>query len=123
MATSYSLKDVLAIHRLDEGNLNQTCSQQHKDELTKRIKNWKAVGVALGFTQEHLESINNHFQSDEQKKTVLLFQWSTRDGNEATYLNLAKLLFDGGLLDLLQELCGLLTKAQPTSPAPCSSGK
>ena len=51
--------------------------------------------------------------------TIMFFQWSMRDGKEATYLNLAKILFAGGLLDLLQELCVLLSvpRATPRTPA------
>ena len=112
-----SLEEVLAIHRFREGDLSLVCSREHRDEFTKRIKDWKAVGAALGFTREYLASIDNNFQSDEQKRTILLFQWSTRDGTEATYLNLAKLLFAGGQLDLLQELCKLVPRATPSIPA------
>ena len=116
---STSFEEILAIHRLSEGDLSQVCSKEHRDELTKRINDWKAVGAALGFTQDYIESIDSNFQSDEQKMTILFFQWSMRDGKEATYLNLAKLLFAGGMLDLLQELCVLLTApgGTPTTPA------
>ena len=86
------MEETLAIHRLDEGDLDQICSKEHREEFTKRIKDWKVVGIVLGFTQEHLGSIDNCFQSEEKKKTVLLFQWIVRDGEEATYLKLAKLL-------------------------------
>ena len=120
MSTSFmSFEEILAIHRLSERDLSQVCSKEHRDELTKRINDWKVVGTALGFTQEQLDIIDNSFEGEEQKKTVLFVQWSMRDGKEATYFNLAKLLFAGGLLDLLQELCVLLTApgATPTTPA------
>ena len=75
------------------------------------------MGGALGFTQEEVNMIDGGFQSEEQKKATLLFQWSMRDKKEATYLNLAKLLHAGGLLDLIKELCVLLsTAATPISP-------
>ena len=115
MATN--LKGILANNRLDERDLDQICSKEHRDEFIKRIKDWKAVGAALGFTQGELDMIDEGFQSEEQKKTALLFQWSMRDKKEATYLKLAKHLFAGELLDLLQELCLLLTTTTPTSPA------
>ena len=100
-------EDILAKYHLSEGDLNCVCSKEHRDELTKRINDWKAVGAALGFTQEELDMIDSGFPDEEQKKTTLLFQWSMRDKKDATCLNLAKLLFAGGLLDLLQELCSL----------------
>jgi hypothetical protein len=72
---------------------------------------WKAVGGALGFTEEDLAMIDGEYESDDQKKTTLLFQWSMRLGKEATYLNLAKHVFAGGLMDLLQQLCTIISKA------------
>ena len=111
------IHEILALHRLSEGDLDKLCSKEHRDELTKRMKDWKAVGAALGFTNEELDMIDNGYENDGQKKTTLLIQWSMRGGKEATYLNLAKLLFAGELLDLLQELCVLLSGATPTIPA------
>ena len=113
MATRSNLEEILAIHRLDEGDLNQVCSKESRDEFTKRIKNWKAVGAALGFTQEDLDLIDSEYEHDDQKKTTLFLQWRMRDGKEATYLKLAKLLFAGEMLDLLQVLCGIIDKARP----------
>ena len=115
MAAKPSLKDILAIHRLDERNLNQACSKEHRDELTRRIKDWKAVGTALAFAQEELEMIDSGFPNEEQKKTALLIQWNMRVGKEATYLKLAKLLFAGKQLDLLQQLCTIIKLATPTT--------
>ena len=110
-----NLKDILANYCLNEKDLKQVCSKEHRNELTKRINDWKAVGVALGFTQEQLDIIDNSFEGEEQKKTVLFVQWNMRDVKEATYLNLAKLLFAGGQLELLQEVCTIVSKATPSA--------
>ena len=118
MATS--LEEILAVHHLDRRYLNQICSKERRDELTKRIKDWKTVGVALGFTQDELDMIDSGYEKDSQKKTTLLIQWSMRERKRATYINLAKLLFAGGLLDPLKDLCSILTEAMPASPTPCS---
>ena len=115
MATSF--EEILAIDCLSEDYLTRICSKEHRDELTKRMKNWKAVGAALGFTQEELDMIDGGLTNEEQKKTTLLLQWSMREKKNATYLNLAKSLFAGGQGDLLQELCSLVPKATPTPPA------
>ena len=112
---SISFEEILVIHRLSKGDLSQVCSKEHRDELTKRINDWKAVGVALGFTQEQLDIIDNSFEGEEQKKTVLFVQWNMRDVKEATYLNLAKLLFAGEQLELLQEVCTIVSKATPSA--------
>ena len=115
MATKSNLKDIFAIYRLDERDLKQACSKEHKDEFIKRIKDWKAVGAVLGFTQEELDMIEGGYENDDQKKTTLLIQWSMRFGKEATYLKLAKQLFTGKQLDLLQQLCTVISKATPSA--------
>ena len=113
-----SFEEILAIHCRSGGNLTRMCSKEHRDELTKRMKDWKAVGAALGFTREDLDMIDSGpFTNEEQKKATLLFQWGMREKKNATYLNLAKSLFAGGLVDLLQELCSLVPSATPTPPA------
>ena len=118
MATSSSFEEILAIHCLCEENLTRICLKEHKDEFAKRIKDWKVVGAALGFTREELDMIDsNPFTNEEQKKAALLFQWSMREKKNSTYLSLAKSLFAGGLLDLLQELYILVPRATPTTPA------
>ena len=115
MATKSNLEDILAIYRLDERDLKRPCSKEHRDELTKRIKDWKAVGAALGFTQDELDMIDSGYENDDQKKTTLLIQWSMRFGKEATYLKLAKELFAGKQLDLLQQLCTVINEATPST--------
>ena len=115
MATGF--EEILSIHRLSEEDLNQICSKEHRDEFIKRIKDWKVVGATLGFTQEQLDRIDGGDERDDQKKTTLFIRWSMRVEKEATYLNLARFLFAGGLADLLQELCVLLSEATPTIPA------
>ena len=116
MATS--LKEILITHGLNEKDLGEICSNEHRDELTKTITDWKAVGAALGFTQEELDIIDSGFPSEEQKKTALLFQWSMRDKKEATYFRLAEYLFAGRLLYLLDELCRIINFYKATLIVP-----
>ena len=113
---SNNLDDFLTAHRLDRRDLRRICSKEHRDEFAKRIRDWKAVGAVLGFTQEQLDAIDAEHNSEEQKKTILFDQWSEDNGEKATYLKLAELLF-AGQLNLLQELCLILASATPHTPA------
>ena len=107
------LDDFLAAHHLDRRHLQRVCSKVHRDEFAKRInRDWKAVGSALGSTQEQLDAIDAEHDSEEQKMTVLFDQWSERDGENATYLKLAELFF-AEQLNLLLELCLILTSTTP----------
>ena len=103
MATNF--EEIIAIHCLREEHLTRICSKEHRDELTKRMKDWKAVGAALGFTREELDMIDGGLTNEEQKKATLLFQWNMREKRNATYSNLAKSLFAGGLVDLVVVWC------------------
>ena len=113
---STSLSEILVTHGLDESVLKRILSKEDRQELCSRIKEWKAVRVALGFTQEELDIIDDQYENDERKKNNLFWKWIVKHRREATYLKLAQVLFDGGLRDLLGELCAILTKATPINP-------
>ena len=121
---STALSEILAIHALDENDLRRTLSKEHREELTKRIENWKAVGAALGFDQDHLDLIDqaNNLKDVQHKKTNLFVQWIVRHRDEATYLKLAKQLFTGERMDLLKDLCGILASDTSTNPSSALSG-
>ena len=120
---STSLSEILATHGLHENALKRAVAKEDKLELAKRINDWKAVGVALGFTQEDLDLYDDAFETDELKKNNIIIQWTVKHRKEATYFKLAQILFDGGLRDLLKDLCVLSKKSTPTNPASVESGQ
>ena len=119
---STSLSEILATHGLDERVLRRTVANEDKLKLAKRIKDWKEVGVALGFTQKEVDIIDDQYENDEQKKKNLFVQWSVKHREGATYLKVAQVLFDGGLRDLLEDLCAILKEATPTNPISIEPG-
>ena len=123
MATSSTaLSEVLAVHGLDENDLMRTLSKEHRQELTERIENWKAVGAVLGFDQDELDVIDQEYENVQQKKTNLFVQWIVRHRGEATILKLAEQLFTGEKMDLLKDLCGILASDTSTNPSSGVSG-
>ena len=119
---STSLSEILATHGLHENALKREVAKEDKLELAKRINDWKAVGVALSFTQEDLDLFDDTFETDELKKNNIIIQWTMKYRKEATYFKLAQVLFDGGIKDLLKDLCAILMKSTPTNPASVESG-
>ena len=119
---SDTLSQTLAVHGLSESNLTRTVSKAHRQEFIKKIVDWKVVGAALGFAEEELDIIDDGYENDEQKKTNLFIQWSVRHREEATYLKLAQLLFNGGLRDLLESLCAILKSDKPPFTSTMTSG-
>ena len=120
---STSLSEILVTHGLDESVLKRILSKEDRQELCERIKEWKTVGVALGFTQEELDIIDDQYENDERKKNNLFWKWIVKHRREATYLKLAQVLFDGELTDLLEDLCAILMKAAPTNPISVKLGQ
>ena len=107
---NHTLKEILVTNNLDEESLKQKLSDEHRQELAKKINDWKVVGSVIGFTQEKIKTIDDDPDaSEEQKKTALLIQWTERHGEEASYFKLAELLFDGEQRDLLKELCSIFS--------------
>ena len=119
---STTLSDILAVQGLDENALRRTLSKEHRQELTERIENWKAVGAVLGFDQDELDFIDQEYENVQLKKTNLFVQWIVRHRSEATYLKLAEQLFTGERMDLLKDLCGILASDTPTNPSSRVSG-
>ena len=114
---STTLSEILAVHGLDENDLKRTLSKEHRQELTERIENWKALGAVLGFDQDELDFIDQEYENVQQKKTNLFVQWIVRHRGEATCLKLADQLFNGERMDLLKELCGILASDTSTNPS------
>ena len=123
MATSSTaLSEILAVHGLDEIDLRRTLSKEHRQKLTERTENWKAVGAVLGFDQDELDIIDQEYENVQQKKTNLFVQWIVQHRGEATYLKLAEQLFTGERMDLLKDLCGILASDTSTNPFSGDSG-
>ena len=120
---STSLSEILFTHGLDESILKRTLSKEDRQEFCERIKEWKTVGAALGFTQEELDIIDDQYENDEGKKNILFWKWIVKHRREATYLKLTQVLFDGGLTDLLEDLCAILMKAAPTNSISVKLGR
>ena len=113
---STDLDEILATHGLDKNSLMEILSKEDRQELCERIQDWKAVGVVLGFTQEEVKKIDNSFENVEGKKNNLFWKWIMKHRREATYLKLAQVLFEGGLRDLLEDLCAIIVGTMPKSP-------
>ena len=119
---STTLSEILAVQGLDENDLMRTLSKKHRQQLTERIENWKAVGAVLGFDQDEVDFIDQEYENVQQKKTNLFVQWIVRHRGEATYLKLAEQLFTGEKMDLLMYLCGILASDTSNNPSSGVSG-
>ena len=58
-----TLSEILSVHGLNEKDFRRTLSKKHRQELTERIENWKAVEAVLGFGQDELDIIDQEYEN------------------------------------------------------------
>ena len=112
-----TLSGILAVHGLEENDLERQISAHHWQELTERIADLKSVGAVIGFDRVELNIIDNMFDSTELKQLCLYDEWTKRHEENATYLKLAEQLLAGEQRDLLDDLCDILASDTPTLKA------
>ena len=114
-----TLSEILAVHGLEENDLERQISVDHWQELTERIADnfLKSFGAVIGFDRVDLNIIDDMFDSTELKQLCLYDEWTKRHEENATYLKLAEQLLAGEQRDLLDHLCGILARATPTLKA------
>ena len=55
-----------------------------------RIPRWKELAHFLKFSEEHIDDIDTTYGYENEKCFQMLCNWQKRDGNRATYIQLAK---------------------------------
>ena len=66
------------------------------------------VGCYLDFSLEKLRNIQHENESQDLCKVALLDTWNKREGKEATYLKLIRVLYRRNRRDLVEFLCAKL---------------
>ena len=109
MAT-LSLEEVLSKYDLKRKDLEAVCPRDVRNKVAVELIDWKMIGYCFDFSRAKLEAIDRENQTEDQRKVALLDSWGERDGREATYFRLAEVLRERGRGDLIELLCGVLTK-------------
>ena len=90
------------------------CPRDIRNKVAVELVDWKMVGHCFDFSRAKLEAIDRENQTKDQRKVALLDFWGERDGKGATYFKLAEVLRKRGRGDLVELLCGGLTKILTT---------
>ena len=130
MATNYipgdaTFEEILSFHGLNKGDLDTKCSHSMRCDIAIKIVDWKTTGHFFGIPKEKLDAIEEESKTAEQRKIDLLEIWSQREGDRATLLKLAKILYHRGRRDLMDQMCHMIKasiEASGTKELAISSG-
>ena len=85
-----NLEDILSRYRLNEEDLDRECPRDVVLEVVVKLDDWQMV---LCYSKETLRKIEIENRTEDQRKVALLDNWSRREGKDATYLKLARVLY------------------------------
>lgn len=108
-----NLEDILSRYRLNEEDLDRECPRNVMLEVAVKLDDWQMFGYFLYYSKETLRKIEIENRTEDQRKVALLDDWRRREGKDATYLKLARVLYRRDRRDLVEFLC------QHTSSFPC----
>ena len=100
-----SLEELLSRHGLKRKDLDGKYPAEMRVEIAQLLDDWKMIGYYLGFTPQKLNDIEVDNYREERRRVALLDAWEQREGEGATYLNLAEAFHHRGRVDLVEELC------------------
>ena len=106
--TGPSLEEILSRHGLKEKDLERECPRGIRNDIAEKLDDWKMVGCYLDFSLEKLRNIQHENESQDLCKVALLDTWNKREGKEATYLKLVRVLYRRNRRDLVESLCAKL---------------
>ena len=106
------LNDILSQYDLKIEHLQKECPHKIQLQISKKLKDWKMLGCSLKLSEQDLTAISRENCTILQQKVAMLDTWHKREGSNATYLKLAKVLYQHGRRDLVELLCHVL---KPTS--------
>ena len=109
------LPDIFNRFDLETKDLILECPRIIRNKVAVKLIDWKVFGAFLGFPPEKLASIDVECHSEDERKIALLDCWHEREGEDATCLRLAEVLYDRNRRDLVCYLCELTKTHQRAS--------
>ena len=89
-----SLAELLGHYDLRTTDLEWECPREIRIKIAVKLVDWKVFSAFLGFPPEKVASIDAEHRTEDQRKIALLDSWHEREGEYATCLKLAKVLYD-----------------------------
>ncbi len=107
--------------------LQLPCSDKDLCTLALSIPDWKELLPFLNLKELEKIAIEEEYNSVKRRKVALLRKWRAKYNKKATYESLSEALWKIGRVDLVEEVCSLLTNeaessAEEEGPEECIGG-
>ena len=106
------LIEILSQYKLVGRALSRKCTEQTREHVFLRLRDWQTFAYFLGLSQETIVAIEREKSTESQRKIALYEKWICRNGSKATYKTLAEALYRHGRLDLIELMCKKLKVVQ-----------
>ena len=103
-----SLEVILSRHGLEEKDLRQRCTAKVRLEIAAILDDWKMVGYYLGFNSQKLNDIEIDNRTEDRRRVAFLDSWEQKEGEKATFLELANAFHRRRRSDLVVKLCEIV---------------
>lgn len=114
---SITFLDLIRHVGVSESDLNQKCTREHLDIITKEVGNWLDYVYALGLSDQETNAIRtDSMLSYGAKSRRMLEVWHNKNGFEATYRRLTNVFLEGGNANIAEIVCKLVQGKHYYSP-------
>ena len=96
MMSSINLDQILARRQLTRNDLNSIkIGEKQLNRFALRVRDWKSCAALLpGIDQQAIDDIDEEHKKVKHKRIALFYLWRQRNGEDATYMSLVKVLLE-----------------------------
>ena len=106
----FILSDCQTLFLISTGLLDQKCSTNHLIHISELIAQWRDIAPSLGLTPtDEQDIIGDAPFSIQRQRTGMLYKWSEKEGDNATYRKLAEIFKQCGRQDIVDKIKRLVT--------------
>ena len=106
----FILSDCQALFLISTGLLDQKCSNDHLICISELIAQWRGIAPFLGLTPADEHNIIGDAPLEIQRQRIgMLYKWSEKEGDNATYRKLAERFKQCGRQDIVDKINKLVT--------------
>ena len=101
----------------DDPRLKKKIQTKNRNIIAGKITDWKSCAAYLEVSDQDVYDIVEENKMVRHQRRAMLRLWWETNGNEATYLRLAKALASIGRRDLIEELLTMMHSIQVPQPS------
>ena len=112
------LAELISSCGMKRTHLNRECPRDVTIKIAEKVIRWEMLGYSLGQQQERVQAICRDYHTEDQRKVAMFDEWRRSNGSRATYLKLAKALYDRHRSDIVELLLNMLKQSMSHETTP-----